>query len=173
MILKIIGSIFIIGASSVLGFYYAGKETFRINDLSEMKRAMLILISEIEYSMNTLPEAVKNISSKINKPVSYFFDYFYNRLSERGINSIDEIWSESIDTNKNKTYFDSEDIECFKSFGSTLGYLDKNMQINNINMVIEYIDYKIEFINNSVQKNKKMYQSLGLLGGMLITIILL
>jgi len=65
------------------------------------------------------------------------------------------------------------DIEQFMSLGSSLGYLDGEMQLNGIEMVISYIDMVTEELKVSSDKNKKMYRSLGVLGGILIVIVLL
>ena len=64
-------------SSCVLGIYYSFKTDYRINDLIEMKKALILLISEIEFNLSPLAEAMKNISYKIDIPVSKIFFEFY------------------------------------------------------------------------------------------------
>ena len=61
----------------------------------------------------------------------------------------------------------------FISFGKTLGYLDKNMQINSIRMQVDYIDSQIDKLEGSWEKSRKMYLSIATLGGGLVVILLL
>lgn len=173
MILKIIGAVIIVLSSTLIGFFYSRKEEYRINDLNEMKRAFTILISEIEYASNSLPESMINISNKTENPISKILIDFAENLNKKDGQTIQQLWTEAVIRNKNDTYFIDEDLENIKSFGSTLGYLDRNMQINNINMMIDYINKKTDTLSEISIKNKKMYRSLGILGGMIIAIILI
>lgn len=173
MILKIIGAVIIVLSSTLIGFFYSRKEEYRINDLNEMKRAFTILISEIEYASNSLPESMINISNKTENPISKILIDFAENLNKKDGQTIQQLWTEAVIKNKNDTYFIDEDLENIKSFGSTLGYLDRNMQINNINMMIDYINKKTDTLSEISIKNKKMYRSLGILGGMIIAIILI
>lgn len=173
MILKIIGAVIIVLSSTLIGFFYSRKEEYRINDLNEMKRAFTILISEIEYASNSLPESMINISNKTENPISKILIDFAENLNKKDGQTIQQLWTEAVIRNKNDTYFIDEDLENIKSFGSTLGYLDRNMQINNINIMIDYINKKTDTLSEISIKNKKMYRSLGILGGMIIAIILI
>lgn len=173
MILKIIGAVIIVLSSTLIGFFYSRKEEYRINDLNEMKRAFTILISEIEYASNSLPESMINISNKTENPISKILIDFAENLNKKDGQTIQQLWTEAVIKNKNDTYFIDEDLENIKSFGSTLGYLDRNMQINNINIMIDYINKKTDTLSEISIKNKKMYRSLGILGGMIIAIILI
>lgn len=173
MILKIIGAVIIVLSSTLIGFFYSRKEEYRINDLNEMKRAFTILISEIEYASNSLPESMINISNKTENPISKILIDFVENLNKKDGQTIQQLWTEAVIKNKNDTYFIDEDLENIKSFGSTLGYLDRNMQINNINIMIDYINKKTDTLSEISIKNKKMYRSLGILGGMIIAIILI
>jgi len=59
-----------------------------------------------------------------------------------------------------------------ENFGKTLGFLDKSMQLNSIDLTVSYIDSKSEMLTSQDEKNRKMYGSLGILGGMLIVVVL-
>lgn len=172
MILKIIGAAIVVLSSAILGFYYSYKEVYRINDLNEIKKALTILKSEIEFNLTALPEAMLNISKRVKEPIKTILMDFSEKLINKDERTVNEIWFDVIKANKKNTYFNNEDFEIFNSFGKTLGYLDRIMQINSINMVIDYIDQKVEMLNKISVKNKKMYQSLGVLGGLIIIIIL-
>ncbi len=100
MIIKIAGIVFVMLATTFMGFYYAGKDIFRIKDLLEMKKALNILKSEIEYSLTPLPEAMNNISQKIDGDVGKIFKAFYEEAEKSKKSGIYEIWLKAITESK-------------------------------------------------------------------------
>jgi stage III sporulation protein AB len=171
MIFKIVGILFVLSSTAIAGFYYGNVETYRIYDLLEFKRALGILKSEVEFAMTPLPEAFYNISLRVKDPINKIFDKLQNVLEKEENNSIAEIWRESITEYATRTYFSKEDLDEIIVFGKTLGYLDKGMQLHSIEFLTGYIDEKIVALNKTRFLNKKMYRSLGILGGVLIIIV--
>ncbi len=59
--MKILGIILIFLSGTSFGLYHSFKPIFRKNDLIEMKRALLILNSEIKFLSAGIKEALKSI----------------------------------------------------------------------------------------------------------------
>jgi len=173
MILRLFGALIVCACSALIGMYFAYRETFRINDLNEMKRALLILRSEIEFAVNMLPSAFLNISQRTNPPVNEFFKKCGNLLNETEGHSAAYVWNEQTEILLKNGYFADEDIACFVQFGLTLGYLDVGMQLSGIDMTLLYLDGKVSELSKNCLKSQKMYRSLGVIGGILITAALL
>lgn len=171
MVLKIFGSFFIMFSSFVLGMYYSFKTEYRINELYEMKRALNMLVSEIEFNLSPLAEAMKNVSCKAGVPVNIIFKKFSEILGSDGKSAF-EIWEKVIKEEAAFTYFEKEDIEAFISFGRSLGFLDKSQQNGNIKIMESYIENKIPELKKKSEKNKKMCRSLGIFGGAAVMVIL-
>jgi len=170
--INIIGMIITLGASTALGLYLASLGTFRQQDLLAFKKALLILKSEIEYIATPLPQAMANIADRTANPVSQLFAHFAQRLkqNEDGETAY-QLWISAIEVHKNKAFLTDEDWEVIGNFGKTLGYLDKQMQVDSIHFTIDYLDAHISQLQESNAKNKKMYQSLGVIGGILLLVI--
>lgn len=173
MFLKIAGSLLIIFSSSMFGYYYSNRDNYRIKALEDIKKALIILKSQIEFSLSPLPDAMLLISKRTSPSLALFFEYVANRLNERTGYGIDAIWQDALQTCLKKTYLESEDIDYFKSLGNTLGYLDMKLQTNGIQIMIDYIDTKCESLQEVSGKNKKLYSSLGILGGILVAVVFL
>ncbi len=171
MIIKIIGMVVVFCTVSFAGIYYGNLDGFRIADLLEMKKALAILKSEIEFAMTPLPEALLNIGQRTKKPISGIFLALEEFIHLRRNESICDLWEESLLQHEKQSYFTKEDITQLTLFGKTLGYLDKNMQIHNISMATDYINSKITLLNQTRYKNKRLFQSLGVLGGLLLVVI--
>lgn len=179
--LKILGMILVFISSTLGGFYFASKDTYRIKDLKEIKKALKMLEGEIIYARNEMNTAFDNISCRIPYPISKIFsdvfqDKFSNEFSDkRDIliydENIKELWINSLERNQKNTFLNTQDIEYLKGIGDLLGYLDVDTQKNALEIYILHIDDEIKLLNESKDKNMKMYQSLGILTGLLVIIL--
>jgi len=172
MYLRVIGIFAVMVGSVGLGFFYAAKEQFRIQDLQEIKKALLILSSEIEYMKTPLAIACANIAKRTEHTAQKLFQTFSSLLSKSQGETAYQLWLTSLDEIKDKSFLIPEDLNIIEGFGKTLGYLDKHMQQNAINYAINYIDEKAASLQQQGEKNKRMYRSLGVICGLLITVVL-
>jgi stage III sporulation protein AB len=173
MILRIIGALLVCSSSALLGMYFARLDSFRCSDLNEWKKALLILRSQISFAATPLPEAMSTTAGRVGAPVSQTLMLFSQRLLKRESSDIFGIWKTTLNESFKKSYLKQEDLEWLGNFGKTLGFLDKAMQLNSIDLTVSYIDSKTEILSSQSEKNKKMFGSLGILGGMLAVVILL
>ncbi len=171
--IKILGGILVSLTICIYGFYYSYKESYRQKDLQLLKKSLTIFSSEINYAMSTIEVAAKNISEKTSHPINKIFSDFNKELKENNNSDIYYMWKNSIENNVSSTYFNEEDIREIITFGKTLGYLDHNQQIVNINLLLEYINNAIEEIESTKNQDKKLYQTLSVLGSLLVVIILI
>ena len=172
VLFRMVGALSVIVGCAFIGFYFAAKEGFRINELMEFKKALLILSSEIEYMRTPLATACENISKRVALTTSSMFKHFSELLSKGEGETAYQLWVKSLSSIKSRTFLAEEDQTVLDGFGKTLGYLDKQMQQNAIEYAINYIDEKVGSLQAQGDKNKKMYRSLGIIAGLLITVVL-
>ena len=172
MTARIIGGLAVILGCGGIGFYYSLKDGMRVGELQELKKALLILASEIEYMRSPLNIACANIAKRTTLATSKLFESFANYLDTNNGETAYQAWCQAIASIKNTTLLTQEDLQVVDSFGKTLGYLDKHMQQNAISHAINYMDEKTTALQLQSHKNKRMYRSLGVICGMLITIVL-
>jgi len=172
MLLRIVGALAVLAGSVGLGLYYAAREGFRAKELLEFKKALLILSSEIEYMRSPLAVACANIARRTDASVSRLFQYFADQLTAGDGDTAYQLWLTSAQQVKANSFMAAEDWDVIEGFGKTLGYLDKNMQQNAISYAVNYIDDKAAALQTTSDKNKRMYRSLGAIGGLLITVVL-
>lgn len=65
-----------------------------------------------------------------------------------------------------------EEQECFLSLGEKLGYLDKEMQVAQLTLLEEELRERIRELKSGMPKRQKMYQSMGILGGILLAVLM-
>jgi len=172
MLLRFAGALAIMLGSAGLGLYYSAREGFRIGELQELKKALLILSSEIEYMRAPLNSACASIAKRTEGIISQLFASFAEALTKSEGETAYRLWSVSLTGIKGKAFLAEEDISVLDGFGKTLGYLDKLMQQNAIDHTVAYIDEKTATLQTQGDKNKRMYRSLGVIMGLLITVVL-
>lgn len=173
MIIKIIGCLLIIAGAWGIGLYLAYKPFYRKSALNSFNVALELLENEIN-NYSSLIEAFYKISKKLkDKEIGNVFLRLYNRMKEKRGENIEEIWLDILEQEKNKLFLVEEDIESLKEFGTILNGEDRELELKNIKLLKKYIYVAVDEINGQYLKNKKMLQSVGLLGGLMIAIALI
>lgn len=171
VVMKLLGILLTIATSSLIGIYYSKKIEFRLEDLRQMKRALVLLRGEIKYSISTLPEAAESTACRCNQSFKYFYEILSKELKKFDGQNFQMIWESSVEKSLKNTYLIRSDIIRFKQLGATLGYLDKETQLNTINLYLEQLDEDIKYLIQHNEQNQKLYRNLGVLGGLLIVIL--
>jgi len=166
------GGLLICASTTFAGYVLGARGGMRLNALLEFKKSLIILKSEMEYAINPLPTAFMHIAEKMGK----ILRGFYNGLAKETENTaIESAWEQGIKSLENnpESAFAREDLEAFISLGAVLGMMDYQAQSASIDMAITYIDEKTEFLNMENLRTQKMFRGLGILCGLLITVILI
>ena len=171
--IRAIGAALVIVSATLIGYYLSLKDDFRANDLRELRRALAILKSEMQFAINFLPVAFSNIAGKTDGEVSRFFGAAGERLAAAGNDSVTVVWQEEAERHLGKSGLLVCDIEQIAQFGKTLGYLDTSLQLRGIDILTDYIEEAITAAEAASGKNKRMLRSMGFLGGLVIVVVLI
>jgi stage III sporulation protein AB len=171
--IKILGCVLILSSSTGMGLYFSSELKGRIQDLKELRRILTLLRGDIRYANSPLPEAVQALSVRHDGRYKKFLTMAAERLSEYGGVSFCEIWKESVAKGLENTSLSKKDLQSLSGFGDNLGYLDKEMQLNTIDLYLSQIEEEIKELSKGVKEKTYMYNTLGILGGIFLTIIML
>lgn len=169
-VLKLIILLTIFSTSTIIGVLISKKYSNRVKILKNLKNALNIFEVKINYSFETIPEIFKEISEKIDGVAGKIFSDTVKNMEKNMLAG--EAWEKSIEQNGKET-LRKEDISSIKSLGKMLGKTDIEGQINQIQLVNEFIDSQINDAVNEKNKNEKMYQKLGAIVGLIIVIVLI
>jgi stage III sporulation protein AB len=170
---KIIGCILVIVSSTGMGFYFSSEMKNRIDDLKELKKLIGLLRGDIRYASTPLPEAIDAISRRHNGRFSTFFHHVSVKLHELSGLTFPEIWKEAATLKLVETSLSKKDKLQLMQFGESLGYLDKDMQMNTLELYISQLEDEIAELAKSVKEKSYLYNSLGIMAGIFITIIMI
>ncbi|WP_304507206.1 stage III sporulation protein AB [Anaerotignum sp.] len=173
MIIQGIGAFLIVSATTLVGFAFAAKEKYRRNELGEIERGILLMKNQISYLGTPLGELLGQISWKTEGVAGLAFQEIANRMEERQGNSAEEIWESTWVEVGKKSYLTAVDLEELTAFGRTLGFLEKEQQEGSMDMLLHYLREVQEKISKRLDKNGRLYYSMGVLSGLLLVITLL
>ncbi|CAG9623167.1 stage III sporulation protein SpoIIIAB [Sutcliffiella rhizosphaerae] len=170
--IKLLGAVFIIIATSWGGFEAARHLTERPKQLRQLKVSLQSLEAEIMYGHTPLADAAKNISNQLNKPLSTFFETFSYKLEKSSL-TVRTAWNESLDEIWGSTAYKKAEIEIMKQFGETLGQHDRLTQQKHIQLALTHLEREELDARDKQTRYEQMVKSLGVLSGLLIVIILM
>lgn len=168
---KLIGAIFIMAATTVIGFEASRNFGERPRQLRALRSALQSLDAEIMYGHTPLHEAARRLAGQLSRPLSTFFDAFAVKLTNSET-TVKEAWETSLKEVWKSTAFKQGEFEIMKQFGETLGRHDRFSQQKHIMLTLSHLEREEADAVQAQAKYEKMLKSLGFLAGLLLIILL-
>ncbi|CAB1242936.1 stage III sporulation protein SpoIIIAB [Clostridium sp. MT-14] len=169
--LKILGYIMIIFASTGIGFTYGGIFKKRVEQLKEMQRCIHQLQNEIMYTHTPLPDAILNTALKSIDPIKDVFKDISSMLYSNSVDNVYEAFKCAFSDKREILSLKNEDISAILDLSKTLGESDIEGQKRMFSLTLDNIKNQIEVSKIAMNKNLKMYRCLGFSLGAVIVII--
>jgi stage III sporulation protein AB len=168
--IKLIGAIFIITATTWTGFEASRHLSERPKQLRLLKSALQSLEAEIMYGHTPLQDAALRLADQLSKPLSRFFAEFARKLADTET-TVREAWETSLKEVWKQTALKQREFEIMKQFGETLGRHDRMSQQKQIMLTLTHLESEEADARDKQMKYEKMVKSLGFLAGLLLTIL--
>ena len=123
--------------------------------------------SELQYTKAPFAEVFEKAGRKIGPPFSEWMLKLCARLKRKERGTFVEIWCNSISQDLQKCGLRKEDIEELKSVGKTLEYME------SLDLYLEQLDDHIKRTKEEYRSKQKICQSMGIMGGIFLVILLL
>lgn len=172
LVMKIIGCIMVVLSSAGVGFYYSSEIKSRIDDLKELQKLIGLLRGDIRYASTPLPEAIHSISKRHNGKFFPFFNCISIQLEELSGRTFSQIWKSATECELMNSSLTKKDKLHLIQFGDTIGYLDKEMQLNTLDLYLSQLDYEISDLSKTVKEKSYLYRTLGITSGIFIIILM-
>lgn len=170
--IKLLGSLMILGASTGIGFLYSDKFKKRTRQLIELQRCIYQLQNEIVYTHTTLPEAIGNMATKSLYPLNQVFEEISCLLFRNEVDTVYEAFYEVLNKKKQSLNLKIDDIDVLLDLAKTLGESDIEGQKKMFYITLENLKKRIKDSEILMSKNVKMYRYLGFSLGAMMVIIL-
>lgn len=171
--IKLIGCLLVIASTAGIGFFFSNEMKCRVEHLKELKKLIGLLRGDIRYANTPLPEAINAIARRHDGDFTNFFQKISTKLNELSGLTFCSIWKEAVEKDLINTSLVKKDKIHLVQFGENLGYLDKDMQMNTLDLYISQMEDEINDLTKSLKEKTYLYNSLGIMAGLFITIIML
>ena len=172
MACKVLGATLVLLGSYGLGLSFAGLGVRRAAELAGLIRGFTLWAGEAGLGSIPLPGICMEVGERIPGSAGELFLAAGKKMEEGCMDSAQEIWSAAMAQVMPKSALRKEDWQMLSAFGRTLGFSQKEQQIAQAELTIQYLK---EAYANQEEKNKKdirMYRALGVLGGMMVLVVL-
>ena len=170
--MKGMGMLLILLAGTGLGFSGAYRMRQRLKELKNMQRMAVFLENEIAGAHTLLPQALKKTGRKLEGGCAQFAHRLGDRLQAGG-GSAGQVLREEASRYQREWNLSPKDYSLLCQFGSCLGPEIRKTQTEQLRLFQRELEIEIESLEESMPARQKMYQSLGISGGIFLVILLL
>lgn len=167
---KILGGILIIGSCTGYGLLLEMNMKKRLSELREIKKIMFLLKGEIEYGLTPIMEALAVISHRCNGQFKIILEQLTKENSYD--KSFEELWQQVLGRELGSTALKKDEKERLILLASSLGLPDKRMQQHALDNYLDEVQSSIQTLTNEIPAKTRLYRCLGMMGGIIITIII-
>jgi len=171
--LKMIGIMCVCSACAGMGFLKSYQLSRRMKELKQLYRIFLLIKGKIDFGGETLPEALTDISQRTIEPFAEFLEQVAKRLNSYSGNTFAHVFAACIDEELKGCCLTDGDKKELTEAGEMLGYLDRSMQLQAIETYLKSLELTMQDLHGVLPEQKKLYQSLGIMGGLMLGILLI
>lgn len=175
--LKMAASLLLILGGAGIGYARSREITEREKNLEILLQILFLLKGEIRCGNSSLSEAFGEIAGKIEGSFSKILLDAAQEMRGSGGSNLTEILEHCIQKNIYLQNFagahknEEEGIEILQTLGRRLGYLDREQQICQIELLEAETEERRRQLREKLPEQKKICQSLGILGGILLAVL--
>ena len=169
---RIVGCILLVAAGTGMGFSGSMKLSEQIRILEKLLQMVICLKGEIRCGNASLPDAFYGAAGRMNGKYREFLITATDRMKAGKGEKLSQICRECAETSLKKSCLTSGEKDAFFSFGEYLGYMDLEMQIKQLSLYEKNLEEEISRLKEEASGKKRLYRSLGILGGLLLAVLL-
>ncbi|MBR5247717.1 MAG: stage III sporulation protein AB [Lachnospiraceae bacterium] len=170
---KLVGSILVVGGCVGLGGWYRGQFIGRLKQLRILITILDLMISEVRYSKSSLPECCRQLSGRLPEPYGNSFFKVWEETQENSGEGYRDIFVRNLKRCMEQVPLGAEEKKLFLEVSGQFGYEEARMQINSMEQCKEQLKNICGGLEKEVGEKGRMAMGLGTLGGLLLIIVLL
>lgn len=142
-------------------------------ELKDMVMVSGMVRGELKYALSPLSDVFLNVSKRTSGTISKWLKVLAERTGEKSMDSFLTIWEECMKMLETESRLNEKQLSQIYELGGILGYLDVESQLNSLSLWEERLRYEYEYQREKSANVKKTANSLGILGGIFLVIIML
>lgn len=170
--LQLAGSIMVIGGCIGFAGGICRERNLRLKLLVQIRTIYETMKYYIAYQKATIPEALFQLSGKEQEPLGEAFEAVYRGICE-GSGNLPAIWREQMEKALSGTPLKEQEKKLLYDFPRCLGFMEKSAQAQALDELIREAGVQIGQMEGERRDRNRMIMSLGVAGGVLLSILLL
>jgi stage III sporulation protein AB len=171
-VIKLMGAVCILFASTAAGFLRAKRYADRPRQIRQLRSSLSLLQTEITYGSRRLDHVCKQIAQREPGPIGRLFERAGTYMGKLDGASTFECWREAVLEIWPDTVLKEPEKQVLIDFGKTLGISDRDDQLQNLRRVQVALETEESQAREEQERYEKMCRSLGVLAGALIVILI-
>ncbi len=171
--LKLIGSVLILTASAGGSFFWMNRLREQERQLLAVKELLVILEKQLEFVRLPIAEAVGDMAKKAGTPFEEPFVEFTEILMQNQTEDVEQLWRTILEKHRQEFFLSREEFGILLDMGRLLEPVDSKSQIASIELYKSRTEDRIQKMWEERGNKQKVYQSVCLLGGLVLIIVLL
>ena len=169
---KLIGGVLVVVAGGMGGWQVSRSYARRPVELRQFIAALQLLETEITYAATPLPEALSGLAEQVDAPADSFFRQVASELAQRRGSSARDVWHGALEVYSRRSALSPGDLSILRGLGNSLGRSDREDQCKHLHLAAEQLKTAMAMAEDAATKNVKMWNYIGLLGGLVIVLAL-
>lgn len=169
--IALLGAFFVIFACIAFAIKKLTEQSKAIENVRELKQALLYIAKKMEFDREPLPTLMNQLSKENAGDAAVFFYEVSKGLSDGKNRTLEQVWSEVLNTYIEKLNLSPATVRIMKNVGARLGKMAQNAEIEALGAAAEELDSEIYLAEKELSSNAKLLKSGGILVGILIVII--
>ncbi len=173
MLLKTIGGVLVIAATSVWGHAAAERVKNGYEQLLYLQKLLYLLRSEILYARAYLGEAFWQIGQKARSPYREWLIGLCSQMEKEQSGTFASMWEEGTKAGLKASGLPEGEILRLAAFGNQLGIADVEMQVKTLDLYLEELRISMEEMREEMRTKIRLCHCLGVMSGIFITVLLI
>nr|MBQ8253339.1 stage III sporulation protein AB [Lachnospiraceae bacterium] len=169
--MKWIGFLLVLAGTAGVGFSLVGEYTLRLRVLEQIKTMMHYINDLILYENACLPEAFRKTSVRMEEPFRGFLQKVAEQTEEFNGEDISFLWKNN--GQMVRGHMNKKDYEEFLGCMQQTGFMDVKGQSQTIKAYEQHLELLIHKLSEQKEEKCKLYQTVGIMSGLFVCILLL
>lgn len=158
-------------ASMGLGFLRAGEDARRLAQLLMLNRTARMLIQEIATARAPLPEAFLRAAQRVEEPFASWLTAMAGELDAYDRQTFAAVFRDKTRQYLAGTHLTAQDLREWEEAGVMLGYPDIQVQTGALDLYLTENERTIAALREELPRRRKLFRSMGILGGVFLVIL--
>lgn len=173
MLIKIVGALLILGATSLGGIIAADKIRNQYEQMQYLQKIIYRLRSEILYARSYLGEAFRQIGLSSEEPYKGWLFALSEQMERRNGSTFTNIWEGKTREYLADSGLPNRTLDHLIRLGGQLGIADVGMQVKILDLYLEEMELAMEEVHEGMKTKIRLYHCLGVMSGIFVTVLLI